>query len=551
MDEKVIVKTILDSYEVLEVSGEDEGITFFLLDGKEYGLWYPYMNMDTQRPIILIKNEGDLNYPHFLQGSIPWDDSGLDKYRVVCLYENDSTINFLQSYEEKIRETVERLIELVSLTPLEREREYQKEFLYYWNNAALQSKPISLYIGDSPSFKKMNVYQDGKGDLRFVSAGIRLNDYNKQVNNIKKWKHLPGYQAFYIPIVDKRRIIPPFPRKAWTSDDILNIICGREFNRIDSETYIKLSEEKIKSNNAFLVFEMNVEGNLLYFTTLISFKRPHSDTLLNCLKNDIVKVQCVISKRVDYSYLSKQIGNDIKLYNKKVLLVGAGSLGSYLAHELVKVGIKEIIIYDDDIIEDENLLRYSGGGYFVGTKKVSALQFELHSIHPEINVKAVCEKMDEKSLVEEAKNVDLIIFTVGSSDLQLRLNRVLKEIGCKKKTVYAWLEAGGINSHILLIDYNKPGCFQCLYTDSEGKPINNRANNITDIDVFKIRNGCGATRVAYGNTILLRTVAVLLDVIKNVFEECIESNTLFDIMPTQVENKGNAFVEGNCRCCGN
>lgn len=551
MDEKIVVKTILESYEELEISGESEGIIFFLLDGNEYGLWYPHMNMDTQRPIILIKDEDELNYPHFLQGSIPWDDSGLDKYRVVCLYENDSTINFLQSYEEKIRETVERLIELVSLSPLEREREYQKEFLYYWNNAAIQAKPVSLYIGDSTSFKKLNVYQDEKEDLRFVSAGIRLNDYNKRVKNIKKWKHVPSYPAFYIPIIDKRRVVPPLYGKSWTSDDILNIICGREFKRIDSETYIKLSEEKIKSNKVFLVFEMNIEGNEVCFTTLIGFKGAQNDTLLNCLKNNISEVQSVISKRVDYGYLSKQIGNDIKLYNKKILLIGGGSLGSYLAHELVKAGIKEITIYDDDIIEDENILRYSGGGYFVGIKKASALQFDLHAIHPEINVKAVNEKMDEKLLTKEAENADLIIFTVGSSDLQLRLNRVLKEMACKKKSVYAWLEAGGANSHILLIDYNKPGCFQCLYTDSEGNPINNRANQITDVEVFKIRNGCGATRVAYGNTILLRTAAVALDAIKMIFEESLENNVLFDITPTQVDNKGNTFVEGNCRCCGN
>ena len=86
----------------------------------------------------------------------------------------------------------------------------------------------------------------------------------------------------------------------------------------------------------------------------------------------------------------------------------------------------------------------------------------------------------------------------------------------------------------------------------QGCLINNKVNNVSEIDVeaYKIRNGCGGTRVAYGNAVLLRTTAVLLDVIKKNFERAESTNNLINITPTDVIDVKNTFVERKCRCCG-
>ena len=149
--------------------------------------------------------------------------------------------------------------------------------------------------------------------------------------------------------------------------------------------------------------------------------------------------------------------------------------------------------------------------------------------------------------------VDLIVFAVGSSTVQWELNKVLKEKKCKARVIYTWLEAGGENSHILSIDYNKLGCFQCLFTNKKGELVNNKANKLseTEVDAHKIRNGCGGTRVAYGNSVLLRTTSVLLDVIKKDLGVKENKNRLINISPTTVIDDQDTFVEGKCRCCGN
>ena len=553
MDKSELVKNILDSYKEITVIDNSEEIVFFLLEGKEYGCWYPDIDKATSRPIFLVKNEGFYDYPHILPTSIPLDKSKSDKYRYVCLYETDSTIKFLQSKEEKLKDAIEQLIALISLSPLEREREFQKEFLYYWNIMSENNDAIRLYIRRNEQFQRMNTYRDENNNIRCVANGIKLSDANEVIKGKKKWNHTPELPGFYIFIEDNRRILPPTMGKKWTANDILNIICGKDVRRISHECYYNLGKEKIKTSKVSLIFEMIVNGNYINFATIITFKDARNDSLLNKLKQDIVEVHAVKSKRVDYYHLCRQIGNDTSLLNKKALVVGAGSLGSYTAKELVKAGIKDITIYDEDKLEDENLLRHASKGFWVGYSKARALKYELEYIHPEIHINAIDKNINESTLIKEIEKIDLIIFTVGSSDTQLELNRVLKRVRCRKTVIYTWLEAGGAESHILVIDYSKQGCFECLFTDKAGNLINNKANQVvdTEIEKYRIRNGCGATRVAYGNVILLRTVGVLLDTIKKLFDDVMKENTLININSSEVLYTGNDFVEGECQCCGN
>jgi molybdopterin-synthase adenylyltransferase len=554
LDEKEIIKEILSVYDEIEIIDEDDDIIFFKLKEKEYGLWLFSQSDRTNSPIVLVKNDAIYSYPHFLTLDIPLDKDKKDKYRLICLRESDSIIKFLQSYEEKIVDTIERLLHLLSLTPLEIEKEFQKEFLYYWNDIAKNTTPIKLYIGKDRVFQKMNAYINNlNSELRIVANGIKLNDKEKEQDGKKLWEFQPEIPFYYIPIDDNRRIIPPMRDNVWTQANIMQIIKGKRFGSISHEVFEKIKQEKIKSKKAGLVFEMNVDGNRINFCCLIVFKDAKKETLLYKLENAITEIKIVKSKRMDFCFLCNQIGNDTSIIAKKVLLIGAGSLGSYIANELVKAGICNLTIYDGDKLEDENTLRHTLKGFWVGIPKANALKYELESIHPEVNINAVNKDIDKSSLMHDINSYDMIIFTVGSSDVQLDLNRILSENHFNKSVIFTWLEAGGIYSHILVVNYSKKGCFECLYTDDSGELINNKVNQLSDeqIDTKIIRNGCGATRVAYGTEILLRTTSVVLNTIRKVFNGELNNNTLINIEPTSVNNVGNTFVERMCHCCGN
>jgi molybdopterin/thiamine biosynthesis adenylyltransferase len=259
------------------------------------------------------------------------------------------------------------------------------------------------------------------------------------------------------------------------------------------------------------------------------------------------------SKNMDYCYLNRIIGNSTSNFGKKVLLIGAGSLGSYIASELVKNGFNDLSIYDGDDLSSENFMRWFYSGIFKDGNKASQLGLYLRLMHPEIHIDSHKENIDDSKLIDEMASADYIIFTVGSSDTQLRLNRILKENHCSAKVLYAWLEAGGQHSHVLKIDYSIPGCFECLFTDEVGNMVNNQANITADeiVELNTIRNGCGATRAAYGTSVLLRTTSVLLDVLHKEELDPSLGNYLVNISPNSVAYDSGSFVKEVCHCCGN
>lgn len=549
--EKEIVIEILMTYEeITDVREEDEKI-FFSINDMEFIFLYTRIENRTNMPSIMIKDEQKYNYPHIMPFHFGSKDTGV--YREVCLYESNEIINFMSTYEEKIIDILNRLIHLLSLSPKQIEEEFQKEFLYYWNAVAKDEDIVKIFLKNDKTYGELNVYVNQLGCLRVVQNGIKLNDVKPNDKGEKKWRHMSELPAFYIPIINNRGIIPPTRERMWDKKDIANIIYGNDYNHISDETYQKLKKKKIKQKTIILVFGMIINNNTIFFAAMIYFKNSSNDILFHKLNNNVYSVESIRSKRVDYYYLCKQIGNDTSIMDKRVLLIGAGSMGSYVAKEIVKAGIRNLTIYDSDIVEDENILRHRVSGLWTGSSKVSSLKWELEFLHPEVHVKAINYNISDVLLKEELEKHDLLIFTVGSSDVQLEANRVLKQEKCCKNVLYVWLEAGGTNSHILFVDYSKKGCFECLFTNEDGNVTNNKAN-VVDNDVMErntIKNGCGATRVKYGTAILLRTTSVLLNVIQKVFGNEMEENCLFDITETEVNNRGNSFFERKCSCCGN
>ena len=274
---------------------------------------------------------------------------------------------------------------------------------------------------------------------------------------------------------------PPHRGYKWTANEVRNIVYGRQIGHISDDSFQKLKTIVPKRHDLILLFSMKTEQSNVAFALKVRCKSIANRTLLDKLLFDIMIVEPMYTERKDYAYLCERIGNDTGLIKKRVLLIGAGSLGSYIAFELAKNGAQKIKIYDGDDLEEENILRWAYGGIGKGSKKVTTIQLLLNLLHPEMRVEGVSKNIDALTLADEVTGNDMIIVTIGSSDEQLKFNAALKKIKCRIPVLYVWLEEGGVYSHILLVNYQKKGCFECLYTDSRGKHINNRARKNTDI----------------------------------------------------------------------
>lgn len=556
MDNETSVREILESYDEITIKQEIiEGIYLISMFEKMFLFIAPFEDSPASTPVVYLYNDLGLDIPHIMlqEETFPKIDHLPEgKYRWVCLYENESSVNTIIPYEDKVIDAVDRLIELLSMNTIEKEREYQKEFMFYWNSRSKGHMDISVYLQQDSSYAEMDAYY-GKKEIRVIEQGLILSDIDSREKKERIWVHHIENDLYFIPITDCREIIPPHRGYDWSYEDIKNIIYSRQIEHISNDTYQHIKTCIPKKKDIILVFGMKLNNSNIVFAVRLQCKNISGHTLLEKILNDIVSVESLHTSQKDYTHLCNLIGNDIGLLGRRVLLIGAGSLGSYVAFELIKNGISHLKIYDGDHLDEENILRWAYGGIGKGSNKAKTLSFLLSLLHPEIEVEAVNTNIDEKALAIEADNTDLIIFTIGSSDEQLKFNRILKMNQCPIPTIYVWLEAGGNYSHILVANYKKHGCFECLYTDEAGKLTNNRARKNPDgiSESVLIRNGCGGTRAAYGTAIILRTVAALLDTLKKIQLKKISESVLVDISPDSVGVSDTVFPMEVCNCCGN
>ena len=547
---------IISSYEEfkIESSPDVEDIVLFRFEERRFAYLCPDREKPSSVGIIFALDDATFDQPHILLYEIDYAGSSSlpqGKYRGVCLYESGSVIYSLMSYEEKIIDAVERLIDLLTLSPLQKEKEFQKEFLFYWNAAAQPGKR-EIYLNNSKDFSTLSVYQSSDC-TRYIAPLTKLNDLDFMRDGNRTWQQRIDTIAIYLPIIDNRGILPPLKNRPWKKEQIVEIVCSDVSNHISLESFRQLGAMQIKYDTLDIVFEMAVMQVPYRFLARITFRGGHEESVLERITNHIHSVEMLQSKSMDYCYLNRIIGNSTSNFGKKVLLIGAGSLGSYVASELVKNGFSDLSIYDGDDLSSENFMRWFYSGIFKDGNKASQLGLYLRLMHPEIHIDSHKENIDDSKLIDEMASADYIIFTIGSSDTQLRLNRVLRENGCKAKVLFAWLEAGGRHSHVLKIDYSVPGCFECLFTDETGNMVNNQANVTADeiVELNTIRNGCGATRAAYGTSVLLRTTSVLLDVLHKEELDTSLGNYLVNISPDSVVYDEGSFAKEVCHCCGN
>ena len=553
MDDLKRVLEVISSYPEIIVQAQlKERMLPFVYHQQHFLLYYPDSHVISAMPVILVRSEDVDRYPHILLRKIPSEHFAYPlagTYRFICLHDSVDNVFSLYSSEEKIYDTINNLISLLNMNRVQQEREYQKEFLLYWNNIAELKPSIVVFLVQTGCFSKFNVY-GCQNYLRLVENGIDLTDLTQKEKGKNIWQQHVEREAFYIPLIENRGILPTYENKKWSVNDVRRIFFNTKIAYISTDTYSEMKKTVVHSKDVLIVFSMTINKIIVAFSMLLECKAKSSKTLLEKLENDLFRVKMLNTCRRDYRYLNSVIGNSVGSANNSVLLIGAGSLGSYVAPELAKNGWKSLTIYDNDCLTIENTMRWYYGTSDRIFDKSFVLKVFLQMIHPEIHVEAIKKNLDEASLKDEINKNDLAIFTIGSSDEQLYFNQILKTMRCSIPVLYVWLEAGGEYSHILVVNYQKKGCYQCLFTEQDsGQLVNNQATmNVNNFESHVVRNGCGGTRAAYGTAVILRTVAALLEELKelSVKRETFET-MLIDITPIYIKKK--LIKNTHCRCC--
>lgn len=111
------------------------------------------------------------------------------------------------------------------------------------------------------------------------------------------------------------------------------------------------------------------------------------------------------------------------LSNKKVAILGCGSMGSKLAASLTRCGVRRFFLVDADILKTGNLVRHELDWREVGANKIDGLEKRLQRISPDVVVEKWLGALDAQVApstlqlcIDHLKECDLIVEATASGN---------------------------------------------------------------------------------------------------------------------------------------
>ena len=167
-------------------------------------------------------------------------------------------------------------------------------------------------------------------------------------------------------------------------------------------------------------------------------------------------------KKYSRQLILKNIGipGQKKLFNSKVLVVGAGGLGCPLMLYLAYSGVGNLGIADNDKVEISNLSRQV---LFtkkdLGKFKVMVSKNFIKRINKKILVKTFLKKINKENIHQIAKNYDFICD--GTDNFKSRL--LINDYCIKYKKVLISSAISKYDGHVFNFDFRKDGpCLRCF-----------------------------------------------------------------------------------------
>ena len=164
-----------------------------------------------------------------------------------------------------------------------------------------------------------------------------------------------------------------------------------------------------------------------------------------------------------------------KLLAAKVLIIGAGGLGSPAAMYLAAAGIGSITIYDDDVVELSNLQRQVAHHTpDIGTDKVISTRQTLNKLNPDVNVRAVKQRLSGEELDLEVTRADVVLDCSDNFSTRFAINSACVTHQTALVSGAAIRFEGQVA--VFTPGKNNSPCYNCLY-NSDGEELQNCATN--------------------------------------------------------------------------
>jgi sulfur-carrier protein adenylyltransferase/sulfurtransferase len=170
------------------------------------------------------------------------------------------------------------------------------------------------------------------------------------------------------------------------------------------------------------------------------------------------------SKRYSRHLLVPEVGEQgqFKLLDSRVLLIGAGGLGSPAAYYLAAAGVGTIGIIDSDVVEESNLQRQIlHNTKRVGQYKAESARETIEALNPDVKVKTYIERLDETNVARIIADYDVILDGTDNFPTRYLLNDAA--LMANKPVVHG--SVFRFEGQLTVFKPNEGPCYRCLYPE--------------------------------------------------------------------------------------
>jgi len=178
-----------------------------------------------------------------------------------------------------------------------------------------------------------------------------------------------------------------------------------------------------------------------------------------------VAVERIYAKRADKDYVfGRNLGAMTNLRAKRILLIGCGTIGGFLAQQLAQCGAGadggKLVLMDKDVFQTANLGRHLLGVPYLGRKKAEACVAFLREQLPPLDL--VSRDEDVLSSALDLSAFDLVVDATGEEALSIALNeQAVRSRPDSPPHLFVWLEGNGSVSKSMLTWEAQYACFKC------------------------------------------------------------------------------------------
>jgi len=151
-----------------------------------------------------------------------------------------------------------------------------------------------------------------------------------------------------------------------------------------------------------------------------------------------------------------------KLKSARVLLVGAGGLGSPAALYLAAAGVGTLGLVDFDLVDRSNLQRQIiHGTAAIGTPKIESARARLHDVNPHVQLQTFGERLTSGNALEILQSFDVVVDGSDNFPTRYLVNDACVLLG--KPNVYG--SVFRFDGQVSVFYAKEGPCYRCLYAE--------------------------------------------------------------------------------------